>query len=175
MLSSPTRSNLAPDAVTTECVVGHDPFTVRRTVRWHECDPAGVVYTGNFTTYLLSATDLFKAHLKVRGRLMTADQRDYHTPAKATSLVYLGPLWPDDVFDMTVYAGDVRNTTSDVLALASRADNGAPVFMGRLTSIYVSTADRRRTVPVADDVRAAFEGYRARNPVPQSLTDAVAR
>ncbi len=38
-----------------EYVTGYAPFTVRRTARWHECDPAGVVYAGNFTDYLLSA------------------------------------------------------------------------------------------------------------------------
>src|SRR5262245_10465671 len=165
----------ARDTVATEFVLRHDPFTVRRTVRWQECDPAGVVYAGNFTEYLLSATDLFKQHLKVRGRLMTVDQRDYHTPGKALSLVYLSPLWPDDVFDLAVYIGEGGNTTSDVLAFASRADDRSPVFMGRLTSIYVSIADRRQRVPVPDDVRAIFNAYRLNNPAPRDLAEAVGR
>ena len=160
--------------VATEFVVRHDPFTVRRMVRWSECDPAGIVYAGNFTDYLLSAADLFKQHLKVRGRPMT-DGRNYHTPGKAMSIVYLSPLRPDESFDIAVYAGEVRNRTSDVLALAARADGGTPVFMGRLTSIYVSSADRSQTVPIPDDVRAAFDTYRTRNPVPHDLNDAVAR
>lgn len=167
--------DVASAMIATESVLRHEPFTVRRTVRWHECDPAGVVYAGNFTEYLLSAADLFKQHLKVRGRLMTADKRTYHTPGKAMSLIYLSSLWPDDAFDIAVYAGEVHNRTSDVLALASRADDGAPVFMGRLTSIYVSLADRRQTVLIPDDVRATFDAYRTRNPVPKDLIEAVAR
>jgi acyl-CoA thioester hydrolase len=153
----------------TEFVVGHDPFTVRRKVRWKECDPAGVVYAGNFTEYLLSASDLFRHHLNIRSRGANQDRRDYHTPGKAMELVYQSSLWPDDVFDIAVYAGEVRNHTSSVLARAARADDGAPVFMGRITSIYVSLADRRKTVLIPDDVRQIFEGYRQRNPVPQEL------
>jgi acyl-CoA thioesterase FadM len=166
---------VAPDLLATEFVVHRDPFTVRRRVRWSDCDPAGVVYAGNFTEYLLSATDLFKQNLKVGGRIMTADHREYHTPGKALSLVYLSPLWPDDVFDIAVYAGRVGTRTSDVLALASRVDDQSPVFMGRMTSIYVSRADRRQTVAIPDEVREIFGAYQVRNPAPQSLIDAVAR
>jgi|SoiMethySBSTD1v2_1073268.scaffolds.fasta_scaffold1176119_2 acyl-CoA thioesterase FadM len=161
--------------VATEYVLRTEPFTVRRRVRWSECDPAGVVYAGNFTEYLLSAADLFMQHLKVSGRLMATNDRSYHTPGKAMSLVYMSSLWPDDVFDISVFAGEVRTKTSDVLASASRADNGSAVFMGRITSIYVSREDRRQTVAIPNDVRGAFERYRARHPVPQDLLDAVAR
>lgn len=161
--------------VATEYVLRTEPFTVRRRVRWSECDPAGVVYAGNFTEYLLSAADLFRQHLNVSGRLMAAHDRTYHTPGKAMSLVYMSSLWPDDIFDISVFAGGVRTKTSDVLARACRADDGSAVFMGRITSIYVSPNDRKQTVPIPGDVRNAFEGYRARHPAPQDLLDAVAR
>lgn len=160
--------------VATEYVLRTDPFTVRRRVRWSECDPAGVVYAGNFTEYLLSAADLFKQHLNVDGRLLATGDRPYHTPGKAMSLVYMGSLWPDDVFDISVFAGEVRTRTSDVLALARRADDGSAVFMGRITSIYVSREDRRKTVAIPDDVRTAFDRYRAHHPVPPELLDSVA-
>ena len=45
-----------------------DPFTVRRAVRWAECDPAGVVYLGNYPHYLLSATHLFDQPLPFESR-----------------------------------------------------------------------------------------------------------
>lgn len=155
--------------------MAHDPFTVRRTVRWHECDPAGVVYAGNFTEYLLSASDLFRQHLTVAGRGVAADRREYHTPGKAMSLVYMSSLWPGDQFDIALYMGEVRTHTSDVLALASRVDDGAPVFMGRITSIYVAPEDRRRKVAIPADVRAILDGYRDRNSVPLHLIEAVGR
>ena len=47
----------------TEYVLSERPFVVRRTVRWGDCDPAGVVYTGRFTDYLLGAVGLFTDHL----------------------------------------------------------------------------------------------------------------
>jgi len=47
----------------TEYVLSESPFVVRRTVRWGDCDPAGVVYTGRFTDYLLGAVGLYTAHM----------------------------------------------------------------------------------------------------------------
>lgn len=44
--------------ISTEYVIRTMPFVVRRTVKWSECDPAGVVYTGSFAEYVLSAADL---------------------------------------------------------------------------------------------------------------------
>ena len=43
----------------TEAVVSKQPFTVRRRVRFGDCDPAGVVYTVQFSEYVVSAMDLF--------------------------------------------------------------------------------------------------------------------
>jgi len=37
-----------------EIVVSDSPFTVRRRVRWSDCDPAGAVHTGRFAEYLIS-------------------------------------------------------------------------------------------------------------------------
>ena len=55
-----------------EHVVSTHPFTVRRRIRWGDCDPAGVVYTGRFVEYLLGAVDLrsemIKRFLGVRDR-----------------------------------------------------------------------------------------------------------
>jgi hypothetical protein len=35
----------------SEIVVSDLPFTVRRTARWADCDPAGAVFTARFTDY----------------------------------------------------------------------------------------------------------------------------
>ena len=169
----PADTGEADGLIAREYVLRKSPFTVRRRVRWSECDPAGVVYNGNYPEYLSSAIDLFKTHLQVAGYLRS--DRTYHTPAKALSLVYMSSLWPDDVFDIVLFAGEVRTRTSEVLAEARRADDGQPVFAGRLTSIYVSAEDRRQTVAVPDHVRQVYTTYRDSHPVPESLSQALAR
>ena len=41
--------------VPIEYLLSERPLTVRRRVRWGECDPAGVVYTATFADYAISA------------------------------------------------------------------------------------------------------------------------
>jgi acyl-CoA thioesterase FadM len=163
------------DFVATEYVAAWKPFTVRRTVRWAECDPAGVVYAGNFTEYMLATAHLFRQ--VVLGR--PVGQRDgnaqYGTPGKALSMVFHSPLWPGDVFDMAVYLGPVGTRTTDILVHAFRVDTGTNVFVGRTTSIYVAAHDRLGAIDVPDDVKAAFEDYRRETgPQPEILSQ-VAR
>ncbi len=166
---------MSGDLIAIEAIVKRHPLTVRRIVRWAECDPAGVVYAGNFPEYMLSAAHLFRQ--TVLGA--RPGQRDfgqsYGTPGKAISMVFLGPLWPGDVFDMEVYVGALRERTSDLLVYAARVDDGSPVFVGRTTSIYVSIDDRKKTIALPDDVRAAFEQYHALTPDVPKLLDQVAR
>ena len=152
-----------------EAVIALAPFTVRRTVRWSECDPAGVVYAGKFPDYMANAVHQFRHHV-MKAPVGPGPGRTYDTPGKALNIVFLGPLWPEDVFDMAVHLGSVGARTVHFHVMATRADNGAPVFAGRLSSIYVAPDDRLRTVPVPDEIRAMLTGYQsACGPAPGAL------
>jgi len=156
-----------------EYITCEAPFTVRRTVRWAECDPAGVVYLGNFPHYLLSAVHLFRHHALELAWVDGAAASDFQTPGKAFSMVFQSSLWPDDVFDMAVYVGNVRKHTMDVLVQAARADNGAKVFAGSVTSVFVSRTDRRKLVEIPPAAREEIERYRADNRPPAEIADAL--
>lgn len=161
--------------IAIESVIARVPFTVRRIVRWSECDPAGVVYVGNFPQYMLSTAQLFR-QLLFGGRPGSQNAgKPYGTPGKAISMVFLGSLWPGDHFDMAVYLGTVGQRTSDVLVHGFREDNGSDVFVGRVTSIYVSSEDRKKTVGIPDEVRSAFDRYRTSCPPPPKVLDQVGR
>src|SRR5258708_24539280 len=116
-----------------EEVVSTNPFTVRRVARWTECDPAGVVYTGNFAEYMLSAVHLFRRHVLQASWQEIKSIAKVDTPAKAITMVFNGSLWPDDVFDVTVRVGDIRTRTFDFVVSAVRAHAGTSVFEGRLS------------------------------------------
>ncbi len=143
-----------------EEIVSVTPFRVRRAVRWSECDPAGVVYAGNFPEYMLSAIHLFRRHV------FDAAWRDIRTstgtdmPAKAMSMVFNGSLWPDDVFDIEVHTGEVRTRSFDFEAIATRAENGSNVFEGRMTAICVSAENRGLAVPIPGALRARLEQWK---------------
>lgn len=156
-----------------EQVIALRPFTVRRVVRWADCDPAGVVYSGNLAEYLLSATHLFRRHLF--GESWSQIRRDWgiDTPAKAVSLVFESSLWPDDVIDIRLYVGAIRTHTADLIARAGRADNGAGVFDGRVSFICVPASDRRISADIPDALRRVLDRTRVQSPAPDDLLTRV--
>lgn len=136
-----------------EEVISTQPFRVRRVARWSECDPAGVVYVGNFAEYMLSAVHLFRRQVFDAGWAEMRDQFQIDTPGKALSMVFKGSLWPDDVFDVEVRVGEIRTRTFDFQTLARRALDGTHVFEGKLSAICVSAQDRRISMRIPDPLR----------------------
>lgn len=156
-----------------EQVVAIQPFTVRRVVRWADCDPAGVVYSGNLAEYLLSATHLFRRYLFGESWSEVRRELGIDTPAKAVSLVFEGSLWPDDVVDTSLYVGAIRTHTADLIARAVRTDNGSRVFDGRISFICVPANDRRISANIPDALRSALDTARVLSPAPADLLGRV--
>lgn len=140
-----------------EEVVSRSPFRVRRVARWSECDPAGVVYTGHFAEYLLSAVHLFRRHVFDSSWKAIREEVGIDTPNKAFSMVFNGSLWPDDVFDVEVRVGEIRKRTFDFEVAAVRVDDGSSVFTGTLSAICVKASDRRVATPIPDVLRQQLE------------------
>ena len=148
-----------------EAVVALQPFRLRRQVRWSECDPAGVVYAGQFVGYMLAAVQQFRNHISG-----PQQGRSYGTPGKGLEIEYLSSLWPDQFFDMTVWVGAVGTRTTHLLVEATDSATGTPVFMGRVSSICIPADDRSRSIPVPDALRSALLSYqRDCGPLPSRL------
>ena len=144
-----------------EEVISTQPFRVRRVARWSECDPAGVVYVGNFAEYMLSAVHLFRRQVFDASWAEMREQFHIDTPGKALSMVFKGSLWPDDVFDVDVRVGEVRTRTFDFETVARRALDGTDVFEGKLTAICVSALNRRISIPIPDLLRHRLQATRS--------------
>jgi acyl-CoA thioesterase FadM len=172
LAEKPLAAGIAVDAALLgrEYVASLSPFTVRRIVRWTECDPAGVVYLGNYPEYLISSVHLFRDRLFGQGWIAKDRSEGYQAPGKAISMVFQSSLWPDDVFDMAVYVGKLGRRTMSLLVEARRADNGKKVFAGRVTSIFVTRDDREQTIGIPENLRRELERYSADNPAPSDLT-----
>lgn len=142
----------------TEQIVEMAPLTVRRRVKWGECDPAGVVYTVNYSEYVASAFELFMAAL-MGGPLQAMKQRyGLATPARALTLEFLAPLRPDDEFIMTVTVADIRVRSFD-LAFDARSADGDGTFRAKLAAITVAPSTRK-AVPIPDVLRGALDRYK---------------
>ena len=142
----------------TEYVLSEHPFVVRRKVRWGDCDPAGVVYTGRFTDYLLGAVGLYTGHMAGgEGRLGVA--HGVGTPCKAMRFEFIGTLWPDDVIDITCTVEDIRTRSFDIRCVARRTD-GSLVFDAMFSPICVRL-DERVGTPIPDSLRVVLTRSRS--------------
>jgi 4-hydroxybenzoyl-CoA thioesterase len=69
--------------ISTEHVISTIPFTIRRRVKWGDCDPAGLVYTVTFSEYVISAAELFYGFLFEGTPQKVKDRHGFGTPTRA--------------------------------------------------------------------------------------------
>ena len=141
----------------TEIVVSDFPYVVRRIIRWSDCDPAGVVYIGRFTDYLLDAAMHFLRHLGHGAGTAAWNSQKVQFPGKHMSLTFHVSLYPEDVVDIHIRVGAIRTRTFDLLAHAYLPD-GRMAFEGVLTPICIHKEVREST-PLPHEFRAALEPY----------------
>jgi len=144
-------------------IVSEKPFVLRQTVKWSDCDPAGVVYTGKFVDYVTTTFRAFLNSIQEPNLEECVHASNVDFPAKAISFVFDSSLRPDEKFDVRAEIAGIRNTTFETVFIGTKI-GGAACFTGRMTTICVSPADRR-AVRVPDTLRAVLEPFLAA-PVP---------
>ncbi len=142
-----------------EYVTARRPFVIRRRVRWSDCDPAGVVYTGKFSEYLMGAVMLFFAEIGGGNYSRWIETLGVDTPCKGLELTFHKALWPEDDFDLTCTVSTVRESSFDIAIKATRPD-GSPVFDGRFSPICIGRDERKR-VPIPRGLLDAIGPHRA--------------
>lgn len=133
------------------------PFTQRRTVKWGECDPAGIVYTPRFLDWTVEAVEA--AFRAIAGITWPEVQARFGlgAPMRQASLDFASPLRAYDDADLAVTV-DSLGTSSIGYRVTTRRPDGTLCFTGLLTSVMI---DLRTFRPVAipADIRAPFERY----------------
>lgn len=146
----------------SEKMISTLPVVVRRRVKFGECDPAGVVYTPNFSEFALSAYQWFVSSLLGEPMFAAMKRIGFDSPIKALSVEFLNMLEVEQIFDMTCLVTDIRNRTFDVeITGRSITDPPRDLFVMRLTPIMVSRTERR-SIEIPDALRQSLEQYRRR-------------
>lgn len=136
------------------------PVTIRRRVKWGDCDPAGVVYTPRFAEYVVDGFHTFLEVLLEGPLSKQLGALDLGTPAKALSFDFKRSLWPEQEFITTVRVADIRTRTFD-LQFEMQDTVGRILLLAQFTAICVY-ATRRESRPIPAEVRARLEIYRER-------------
>jgi acyl-CoA thioesterase FadM len=134
------------------------PFTVRRAVKWGECDPAGIVYTPRFLDWAVEGAESFFQAIIGRTWFQSQTIQQVGSPMAQASLTFKKPLKSGDPFDVVVTLDKVGNSSISY-RIDGRTPEGETCFTASLTAVFVDL-DTYRPTPMPDAYRAKFEAYR---------------
>lgn len=138
-------------------------FSVRRRIRWGECDPAGVVYTPRFGDYVVEAYHDFLEQLIGAPLQKALIDHDLGTPAKELRILFQHSVWPDQVIDLQVRVKDVRRRSFDI-AIDAFDEEGRTVFTATLGLVCVHH-DVRQSREIPPSLRELLCAHRDRFPL----------
>ncbi len=139
-------------------VVSHVPYVIRRTIKWGECDPAGMVYTTQFLDFVMHTAEAwFK---EVTGYHWNATRRELGigSPMVHASLDFSHALWPEDSLDLTVTLTGLTRATYTLEVVGHNA-GGIECFRGRLIGA-ITDYKEMKSVAIPADFRSRMEAYR---------------
>ena len=128
-------------------------FRFRQRVRYHECDPQGVVFNGNYLAYFdVGMTELWR---KAGGyESMIAAGTDM--VVVEARVRYLAPLRFDDEFEAVLRVTRLGKTAMSTEIRLER--DGETVTEGELHHVFV-TAGEGAKVPIPESVREGLAPY----------------
>jgi acyl-CoA thioester hydrolase len=130
------------------------PFVHRLRVRFHECDPQGVVFYAHYFAYLdVALTEMWREAFGSYGDVVAAGTDVVVVEAGAT---FRASARFDEDLDVELRI-ERLGTTSMAMATAIRRD-GDVLVEGRLVHVFVDTATMAKK-PIPDDMRASLETY----------------
>lgn len=133
------------------------PFLHRVKVRWADCDPADIAYTGRLPALALEAIEAWWEHRTGFDWYRINHDRGIGTPFVHMSLDFRAPVTPRHLLDCEVMLVKLGNRSITHAVRASQ--NGVPCFTGEFVAVIVDAPTfTPRTLP--DDLFAAIAGQR---------------
>jgi acyl-CoA thioester hydrolase len=132
-----------------------EPFTYGQRVRYHECDPQGVVFNGNYLTYFdITMTELWR---ELGGYRAMVDAGVDMVVAEAR-ILYRSPLRFDDEFEARVEIGRLGETSMTAELLLAR--DGEPCAEGELRYVFIESGGGSKA-PIPEPIRDGLARYQA--------------
>lgn len=131
-----------------------------RTVKWGDCDPAGILYTPRVFDYI---TEAVEAWVRDVGGIAWDEMigRGFGAPTVHTSVDFRTPMAPNLELAVGVLLEKVGGTSLCFRILGDGLD-GTRYFEGKLVSVFIDFATRR-PIPIPAALRARAEAYAARH------------
>ncbi len=134
------------------------PLTVTRTVRWGDCDPAGIIYTPRVLDYAMEILESWYREVVGVPWLTLNRELSMGAPTVRAELDFLGAPAPDQdlVLDLVVEA---LGRSSITFLVTGRDQAGEALFRAKLISCFVSRpAFKPIAIPL--EFRDRIQAYR---------------
>ena len=130
------------------------PFVHRLRVRFHECDPQGVVFNAHYFAYFdVALTEMWREAFGSYGEVVDSGTDVVVAEASAT---FRAPARFDDELDVTLGIDRLGTTSMTMATLIGR--DGELLVEGRMVHVFVDPATMAKK-EIPDDVRAGLEPY----------------
>lgn len=136
------------------------PIVLNRRVRFGDCDPAGIVFTPNYSRYVFDACEEWlRAVLDINiAHQLQGDE--VGTPVRALTTELLYPLKPGEDFTMEMRVKNIGRTSFTLEALGT-SQKGHRSFIGTMTCVATIRL-KRAVIALPDHYRAAMQDYQDR-------------
>jgi 4-hydroxybenzoyl-CoA thioesterase len=135
------------------------PFSTRIDVRFGDCDPAGLVYYPVLLHYCHAAMEEFFAARCGLPYARLVSERRLGFPTVNVRAEFFAPLVYGDEASVEVWVSRVGESSATFEYRLRRATDGHLCASATLIQVAMNL-DERRAVPVAEDLRRAFERSR---------------
>lgn len=149
-MSKPIR----PDEVAAEARESSEsprPFVHRVRVRWADCDPAAVAYTGRIPAFALEAIEAWWEHNAGHDWYQLNLDRNIGTPFVHMQLDLKAPVTPRRVLECEVTLKRLGN--SSIAHTVQGRQNGVVCFEGEFVAVFVDSKSMKPRTPPDDLVR----------------------
>ena len=126
-------------------------------MRFHECDPQGIVFNANFLAYAdIAITELYREAFGSWAEAM--EKTGIDMVVAEANVRYLAPLQFDEEVDLVASVTRIGTTAVTTLVAVEREE--ATVAEVTLRHVVVDAETRAKT-PIPDALRAGLERYSA--------------
>jgi 4-hydroxybenzoyl-CoA thioesterase len=133
------------------------PFERDKLIRFHHCDPAGIVfYPQYFVLFNELVEDWFNHGLEQNYAEMVYAQR-LGTPMVRLETEFLSPSQIGETLRLSL---GVRKVGRSSLNLAVEGSSGGSVRVRAALTVVLANVDSRRSVPIPDPLRERIEAFR---------------
>jgi acyl-CoA thioester hydrolase len=131
------------------------PFRHRLRVRYHECDPQGVVFNAHYLAYAdIAITELYREAFG--GWQAPMEQHGIDMVVAAASVNYRAPLRFDEEFELVATLIRIGETSTTTRVVMER--DGDAVADAEVRHVVVDASSRGKA-PIPEPVRETLQAY----------------